>query len=552
MCKTILDGIWRFGFQEGACAEPLSIPATTVAAVPGCFDAGELFSRRGFGVYRRTVECGGNVRLSFSGGLNIRVFWDGKEVGSSVLPYTLEHYEFNAGRPGRHELAIVADNRFLGTEEEIFKSYYDFYGYGGIYSHVELEQIDGEAVSRVQVTPIDTTTGTVEIAVEFPDQPRKADITIAFDGGRREKVSYTKPIRRKVPNFKVWSPASPHLHTVTVSRGDDSKTATFGIRTLEWHGGVLKLNGSPVKLLGYCRHESHPDFGAATPPAVIRNDLVKIKQQGCNFIRGSHYPQREEMLDICDEIGLLVWDESMGWNNEENAFTDPEFQRRQVEQTVKMVRNSYNHPSVIIWGFLNELHSETTSARDIVGQLVSAIHANDPGRPATFASNRTVRDLCLDLVDIISFNTYPGWYDPDMPVSGIQNVRPKLKREAKWATEGDFADKPLIISEIGAGAFLGDHSGARWSEEYQAALVAETLKAVYANPRFTGISFWQYCNSRTYIDGQINGRPRGFNNKGVLDEYRRPKMAWFTIQDFANKLFSPRRSAIASVDARKW
>ncbi|MBP5638094.1 MAG: hypothetical protein J6X55_01345, partial [Victivallales bacterium] len=63
--KTILDGIWQFGFQEGDCSEPLSIPTTTVAAVPGCYDAGELFSKRGFGVYRRTVVCGGNVRLSF-------------------------------------------------------------------------------------------------------------------------------------------------------------------------------------------------------------------------------------------------------------------------------------------------------------------------------------------------------------------------------------------------------------------------------------------------------------------------------------------------------
>lgn len=542
MEKINLDGLWQFGFAEGKYADPLMIPVNSMAAVPSCFDADpELFGSHGTGVYRRTVECDGRVRLTFSGGLFLRIFWDGIEVGKSVLPYTLEDYEFDSGKPGKHELAIVADNVLTGTNDEMFKEYYDFYGYGGIYSHVELEKISDETIRRIQVIPLDYRTGEIEVTVEFPDAPETTDTTLAFDGGMPEKISCSGPIRRKVPNFRLWTPDTPNLHTLTIARNGKSKEVVFGIRTIDWHGGILRLNGQPLRLLGYCRHEAHPDFGAATPLSVVRNDLVRIKNQGCNFIRGSHYPQREEMLDLCDRLGILVWDESLGWGNRIESLTDPLFQSRQEEQTVKMVRSSYNHPSVIIWGFLNECASDNVQTRPIIKRLCDAVHANDRSRPVTFASNRCENDLWLELLDIISFNTYPGWYDPNPQVSGIGNITPRLTEKANFVSAPQFADKPFIVSEIGAGAFLGDHSRARWSEEYQAELFRAVLDTIFTNPRFTGIAIWQFCNCRTYISTQYFFiRPRGFNNKGVLDEYRRPKLAWNVITELSAKYFGKR------------
>ncbi len=539
MTEISLNGIWQFEFVEGKCADPLTVPLTSVAAVPSCFDAEDfLFGKYGTGIYRRTLDCCGQVRLSFAGGINIRVYWDGAEVGRSTLAYTLEDYEFDAGIPGLHELTIAADNVLQGTDDEIFKEYYDFYCYGGIYSSVTLEAIGAETISRVQVTPLDHLTGEVEIALEFPDTPEAAEVQIAFDHGTPETVTYSAPIRRKVPNHRIWSPDTPEIHALTVARDGWKREVKFGIRTLDWRSGRLCLNGDPIRLIGYNRHEFHPDFGASTPLPVIRNDLVRIKLQGCNFIRGSHYPQREEMLELCDQLGLLVWDESLGWGNRPESLQNPVFQVQQKEQTVKMVRRSYNHPSVIMWGFLNECASDTEEGCFLIGKLCTAIRENDRSRPVSYASNRCMSDISLKLPDIISFNIYPGWYDPNPQVSGIGNITPKLTEVAEFVSAKRFANKPFIISEIGAGAFLGDHSGVRWSEEYQAQLLKTSIDTIFTNPRFSGLAIWQYCNCRTYISTQnYFSRPRGYNNKGVLDEYRKPKAAWDTVTKSISKYF---------------
>ena len=89
-----------------------------------------------------------------------------------------------------------------------------------------------------------------------------------------------------------------------------------------------------------------------------------------------------------------------------------------------------------------------------------------------------------------------------------------------------YREKGVILSEIGAAALPGDHSGLRWSEEYQARLLSEAASVALNDPRYCGLSIWQFCDAKSYINGYVAGRPRGFNDKGVCDEYRRPKMAW--------------------------
>ena len=345
-----------------------------------------------------------------------------------------------------------------------------------------------------------------------------------------------------VPNPRQWSPENPVLHTFRIQTEDDSIETAFGLRVIDWKNGILSLNGHPLKLVGYNRHDSHPNFGYAMPDSMVYADLCRIRRQGCNFIRGSHYEQSEFFLTACDRLGLLVWEEPLAWGNRESNVLDPQFCERQISQTAEMIRRDYNHPCILLWGFMNELDSHLESARPLIRRLVDTVHAEDPTRPATFATNKRKSDVCLDLVDVISLNLYPGWADEPSPVSGLPSVEPTLQEMSDFISGSSLCHKPYIISEIGASAIRGDCSGVRWSEEYQAELIEIAVLHALRNPRCSGISLWQFCDTKTYIQGRARARPRGFNDKGLLDEYRRPKLVWRKMTEIMRKFQEEKRS----------
>jgi beta-glucuronidase len=253
--------------------------------------------------------------------------------------------------------------------------------------------------------------------------------------------------------------------------------------------------------------------------------VQQLKDMGCNFLRGSHYPQDPLFLDLCDETGLCVWSESIGWQHPAEHITDLRFIKAQTNHIDEMLSTAANHASVILWGILNESHSHNPTCRSGYETLLSHIRQKDPTRPVTFASNHPFEDVCLDLVDVISINCYPGWYG-----SEIDSIPEDIDRIITHIDNNGYHEKPIIISEIGAGAIPGwrDWNGARWSENYQAKLINTVIKYLFSDRnRVCGLSLWQFCDCRVSEAVQkILGRPRGFNNKGVVDEYRRPKLAY--------------------------
>ncbi len=499
-----LDGIWQFAFTTSPEETP---KYESFASVPGCFDAeGLYFPRQGCGWYRRTFEASGKLRLKIgSSGLRTTVFLDGQERVDSPHAWLPTELDFEA-KPGRHELVIRTDNRIAG--HPLFRKNYDFYGFGGIYDHVDLEPVP--EIRSVKIRTLDWQTGEIEVAVDSDAK----QFSLTFDHGKTETVPARKIFRLTVPSARPWTPENPHLHTLKIN----GRTVEFGLRTIRTEGRRLLLNDQALKLIGINRHESHPEFGAAVPEALIASDLLRIKQSGCNFIRGSHYPQRDYMLSMCDHLGLLVWEEALSWGNSAEDLSDQVFMDTLAEHTEKMVETSFNHPSLIIHGFLNECQSNTEEARVLIGRLVELIRKLDPDRPVSFASNRPMKDICFDLIDICSINVYPAWYSE----GGIDTVEPEINHYAEHVPE-----KPLIVTEIGASAICGDHSGNRWSEEYQADLMEAVVRKVQTDPRFTGVSLWQFANANTFLNSiDALNRPCGYNNKGLVDQYRRPKFAW--------------------------
>jgi len=156
------------------------------------------------------------------------------------------------------------------------------------------------------------------------------------------------------------------------------------------------------------------------------------------------------------------------------------------------------------------------------------IKAMDPSRPTTFASCADGTDVCQDLPDICSWNFYPNWYDDKDPNA-------EADRFMAYAAEHGGEDKPFIFSEFGGGALLGYLDPVRnikYSENRQADILRDCLNAVLGRPGVSGAFIWQFCDVRVADEWAVkHGRPRAINDKGVVDEFRRPKMAYQTVKE---------------------
>jgi beta-glucuronidase len=327
-----------------------------------------------------------------------------------------------------------------------------------------------------------------------------------------------------LPDARIWTLDDPALYELIV-RVDDGKHSDtvierFGIRIVGTDKGQITLNGQPVKLLGYNRHESHPQFGPALPYSQLVQDLQILKDLNCNFIRGSHYPQDQRFLDLCDESGFLFFEESFSWQHNDRHFSRPDFMEDMELQNRLMVRNSYNHPSVIMWGFLNEGDSHKESSRQAYESCFRAIREEDRTRLITYATNHPLDDLYLELCDVISINTYPGWYEMDDEDPAEEVTRPldRINQEINLLIEhknsSNHKNKPLILSEIGAGAIYGwrDSLRSHWTEGYQEDYLETVCTRICEDDALAGVALWQFCDGRTYQSGRAVKRPSAFKN----------------------------------------
>lgn len=541
--SAILDGLWDFAFLgtdvnlRSEYQDLVPDRFAERAPVPGCFDTLPQYAGvRGTACYRTLISIVPRATglLRFGGnGLWVRVYLDGDSVFEGSEPYSPIDVELPAADHSERELVVLVDNRFDPERVPLFEPFFDFYAYGGIFRSVELQEVPHRYIRRLEVTPLDVEHGKVRLNLytSLPE-PGSLSATLSFDGGDAHQVTLEPGAdchiaEINVPEPRPWSPADPQLHRVRLDLGDDSIEVRFGLRTVEACDGRILLNGETVTLLGVCRHEAHPQFGPALPLDQLVQDLALIRSMGCNFVRGVHYAQDQRFLDLCDELGLLVFEESLGWGQREKRFFEnPAFKRGQLSQTRRMIGRSFNHPSVILWGFLNEGASNQEYARDVYTELIALIKTADPSRLVTYASMFPFDDLFLDQVDVISVNQYPGWYSGEgsRPLGAISERLDAIT--AHLAVSG-LADKPVIVSEIGAGAIYGwrDSHRARWSEEYQRDHLEIVCNEIIGRAQYAGVALWQFCDCRTYDDANAIKRPRGFNNKGLFDEYRRPKLA---------------------------
>ena len=514
-------------------------------AVPGCWENHPLFADyRGEGIYRKTFQAQGNVRIECKGvSHTATVYLDGHEIGHHYNAYTPFSVVVSDLEPGRHMLEIKADNRF--HKDSALHVPNDYMSYGGISRGVVVEELSDLYLEYVHVkTYRENEQWHVQVKAAVNvlkiGQNEEEDITIqgkikdtAFEWKLTDtaKKHYEFCTDLKINGIEEWSPETPVLYHVELQmlREDeviDDLIERFGFREICVQGKYILLNGKRLRIKGVCRHEDHPDYGCALPYQTIYNDLVLIRQMGANSIRTAHYPNDEIFLDLCDELGILVWEENHARGLEEDRMKHPLFEE-QAEQVIReMIFYHYNHPCIFIWGILNECASETLFGRSCYEKQFRLIREMDDSTPCTFASCKFFGDICFDLPDVISCNLYPRWY-VDKP------VRDYLNEVYDWIVEdGNGKGKPFIVSEIGAGGLYGCHNAyhGKWTEEYQADALSEQVSECLKFSESMGVYIWQFCDVRVSSEW-FAGRPREMNNKGVVDEYRRPKAAYGRVKE---------------------
>lgn len=528
---------WTFSPMEGEHAGksfPVTIPCVW-ETIPG------FESYRGKGVFRKSFRAGGCLRLEFGGVSHTgEILFDGKKLGSHYNAYTSFSFALKDVQEGEHLLEVIADNTF--SEKSALHVPNDYMTYGGISRGVLAEEISDTWIESVHVVPKKDTEGySARIRVHIrnlAEEKRSGTLLVEIPGVGQTELAFSCGPRGeqiletgiRAENVTEWCPEHPALyqiHTVlkTNDRALDDLTDRFGFRTIEIRGRDILLNGRKLLIKGFCRHEDSPLFGCALPLAAMQKDLELIRDLKGNAVRTTHYPNDPLFLDLCDEQGILVWEENHARGLSEEQMRNPNFESQEEQVTREMVDQHINHPSILIWGILNECASDTEYGYTCYKKQYEILKELDPSRPRSSASCKFKTDICFGLPDIVSYNIYPEWYVDQPAKEYLADLYQWVQNESKGS------GKPFLITETGAGAILGYHSPAmvKWSEEYQSTALEDQLHAILELDGCSGVFIWQFADNRV-SDSWALHRPRTMNNKGVVDEYRRRKLSYETVK----------------------
>ncbi|MFA9392761.1 MAG: glycoside hydrolase family 2 protein [Prolixibacteraceae bacterium] len=348
-------------------------------------------------------------------------------------------------------------------------------------------------------------------------------------------------------NPLLWSPDSPELYeleAVILQKGQqlDAEYNNIGIRDYKFTGDKgLVLNGQALKMHGVNRHQEFGTQGWAISNEIHESDAQTIKEMGFNYLRLAHYPQDKSMLNSCDKLGLIVWEEIPVVNE---ITMDEAFYSTCDTMLREMILQHYNHPSIFLWGYMNEIFIKEGEDKKGVAQdirfeetvklakrLNGLAKELDPNRPTTMACE--YKDYynstgLADIPDVIGWNLYFGWY-----YEQFSDLTRFLNEE-----HDKYPQRPLIISEYGAGAdprISSNHMEAfDFSLEFQNAMITSYLDQYKALDYLSGSSIWVF--------NDFNSENRGdavphINSKGLVGMHREKKEIYYTLVNEPTKYF---------------
>jgi len=431
---------------------------------------------------------------------------------------------------GNNFVVIAVDNTRLRDGVPTLKT--DWWNYGGLTRDVSLIQVPKKYIDdfdlHLQHGSKTEIAGYVHVQVAGAGEPVVVRIPQAgivrqatTDAAGRAQISI------HAPGLELWSPEHPKLYRVEIQAGigpdRDVLTDDIGFRTIEVRGTEILLNGTPIFLRGVSIHGEDPIRGGR--PTSEKDDATLLrwaKDMGVNFVRLPHYPQSARMMRLAVGMGILVWEEvPVYWAIE---FDNPQVLAKAQQQLAEIIRRDRDKASVIFWSVANE--TPVTPARNrFLEAMIASARAQDSTRLVTAAllSSRhgneiQVNDPLGAYLDVVSFNEYVGWYEGT----------PQQVANIKIAS---IYQKPLLLSEFGAGAKAGFHADAetRWSEEFQANVYRQQLKMLRGVPKLRGMCPWLLVDFRSPLR-ELPGIQDFYNRKGLISDQGQKKQAYSVMQ----------------------
>ncbi len=463
-----------------------------------------------------------------------RVWVNGEFAGRHIGGFTPFNFEVSELlNDGDNFVVVMADN--TRKPEAVPTMITDWANYGGITRSVRLIETEQTFLQdyyiQLDQNAENEVTGWVRLNGDQLQQ--QVDIQISEENIVHQVqtdaegfASFSFPAE-----LKRWSTTDPHLYDVQIVTETDQIKDQIGFRTIETEGTKILLNGEPIFLRGVNIHEEAPyRTGRAHSIDDARILLNWVEEMESNFVRLSHYPHNEHMMREADRRGILVWAElplywMIQWDN-------PETLENARNQLSEIIHRDKNRASVILWSMSNEV--PLTDARvHFLREMISTTKALDPFRLTTAALQSTwiheddsdritfmIDDPIGEYLDVLGVNQYYGWYGGDnAPMDHLT-----------WDT---IYDKPLIMSEFGAGAKQGWDvpPEQRWSEAFQAELYVHTLDMFDKVEFLSGTAPW------ILMDFRSPRRPLpvvkdGFNRKGLVSETGIKKEAFEVMRQY--------------------
>ena len=515
------------------------------------------------------------VYLHFEGvGQVAEVYVNGKKAGSHTGSYNafkIKLNDFLNFEGGANVVEVKVDNSF---NENIAPLTADFTFYGGIYRDVYLVtadpvhfNMDNHASAGVFITTPKVTAALADVNIKGEVSnastiPKKALLNVELIDASGKVIATKQQNLKLAANAntpfvlvmanikapKLWSPENPYLYQVRTTITDgatktviDELTEPLGFRWFSFDAvSGFKLNGKNYKLIGASRHQDFKDKGNAISDAQHVRDVKLLKEMGGNFLRVAHYPQDPAILQACDRLGILASVEIPIVNQitENQTFTN-----NCLMMQTEMIRQHFNHPSVVIWAYMNEVLLKINYQKNnpkrapyianvtkLAEQLDSLTRHEDPSR-YTMIVNHGDFELyheagLAELAQITGWNIYQGWYSGNL--SGFAAFMDKH--------HATIPNQPQFITEFGADvdprlhSFLPERFDK--TEEYGEQFHQVYLKAIQDRPFVIGGAIWNLAdfNSETRAEAMPH-----INNKGLMTTDRQLKAAYLYYQSQLSK-----------------
>jgi len=458
------------------------------------------------------------------------VYLNGKEMTTHHGGYSTFRVDITDALSEQNLFVIAVDN---AQNETVYPQVADFTFYGGLYrdvniiavshSHFDLEHYGAPGL---MVTPVvDGENGHVDMQVWVTNKTEGQTIRYTLKNAEGEIVASCEcgctECTMDVANIHLWhGRKDPYLYTATATlmEGDtaiDEVSARVGFRTfkIDPENGFI-LNGEEYPLRGVSRHQDRWGIGNALLPEHHKEDMEYIYEVGATTIRLAHYQHDQYFYDLCDEYGMVVWAEIPYISNHM-----PTGRENTISQMHELIKQNYNHPSIVVWGLSNEITMKGDSDPDLLENhniLNDLCHELDKTRLTTVAavSPCPIDSPYVQIPDVISYNHYFGWYGGETDMNG------------PWFDKfhATHPNIPIGCSEYGCEA-LNWHTSkpmqGDYTEEYQAYYHEELIKQLFTRKYIWATHVWNMFDFGA--DARAEGGENGQNHKGLMTFDRKYK-----------------------------